>query len=447
MEKPGGEESGSASSPKQVALASLIGTSIEWYDFFIYGTAAALVFNALFFPGFDPLTGTLLAFSTFTIGFVARPIGGVIFGHFGDRIGRKAMLVTTLLLMGGATFLIGCLPTYAAIGVGAPLLLVALRLIQGLALGGEWGGAVLMAIEHAPGARRGFYGSFPQMGVPIGLILATLVFLPLAALPEQQFLSWGWRVPFMLSILLVVVGLVIRLKIAESPVFQRIKEGNVVSRTPIAEVLKAHPKQVLLVAGAYISSGIFFYLLVVFNLGYATQELGLERSTMLIIVLISTLLGLMVIPASGVLSDTFGRRPLFLIGEVVIALLAFPIFWVLDTKAFVLILVGYTVGTIAYSIPLAMMASFFSELFGTRVRYSGVSLGYTLGTILGSSLAPLIAAALLARTGSTVSVSIYIIATAVISFVCVLVLSETYQRNIEETEEVQPMKVGERQTT
>jgi metabolite-proton symporter len=446
MERLGGEELGRMSSPRQVALASLIGTSIEWYDFFIYGTAAALVFNLLFFPDFDPLTGTLLAFSTFTVGFVARPIGGVIFGHFGDRIGRKAMLVVTLLIMGFATFLIGCLPTYGTIGAAAPLLLVVLRLVQGLALGGEWGGAVLMAIEHSPGTRRGFYGSWPQMGVPIGLILATIVFLPLAALPEQQFLAWGWRVPFLLSILLVVVGLVIRLKIAESPVFQRIKDENAVPRTPILEAVRAYPKQILLIAGAYVSSGMFFYLLVVFNLGYATQQLGLDRSTMLTVVLITTVLGLLVIPASGMLSDALGRKPLFLIGEALIVLLAFPIFWILETRSPALILAGYALGTIAYSLPLAMMASFFSELFGARLRYSGVSLGYTLGTIFGSSLAPLIAAALVARTGSTASVSVYIIAAALISFVCVLILSETHRRSIGEPEG-QPTVAGEHQAS
>jgi metabolite-proton symporter len=430
-----GEESGRITSSWKVALASLIGTTIEWYDFSIYGTAAAIAFNSIFFPTFAPLTGTLLAFSTFAIAFFARPVGGVVFGHFGDRVGRKSMLVITLSLMGVATFLIGLLPPYDAIGVWAPILLVALRFIQGFSLGGEWGGAVLMAVEHSSEGRRGFYGSWVQMGVPSGLILGNLVFLPLAAMPDQQFLSWGWRVPFLLSVILVVVGIFIRLAIMESPAFRRVVDTNTVARVPILDALRAHPKEILLTAGAYLSSGVTFYVTGVFGLTYGVEDLGLERSTMLSLVLITMVMTFFGLPTFGALSDKLGRKPIFLAGVAGMGIFAFPWFWLLNSKAFGLMLLGYLLIFVAYSACYGTLATFFAELYGLRVRYSGLSLGYTLGTILGSAFAPFIATYLLNRTGTEASVALYMVIIAAVSFVCTLLLIETYRADIDDVDQ------------
>ena len=304
---------------KLVAVASMIGTTIEWYDFFLYGTAAALIFNRLFFPTFDPLVGTLASFGTYTVGFVARPIGGIVIGHYGDRIGRKSMLVLTLLIMGVATFGIGLLPTYAQVGPWAAVSLVVLRLAQGFAVGGEWGGAVLMAVEHAPAGRRGFYGSWPQLGVPAGLLLSTAVFAQFARLPEDQFLSWGWRVPFLLSLLLVGVGLIIRLQIQETPAFTRLKAAQTEARRPIIELLRSQRKEVLLAMGARLAENGAFYIYTVFVLVYGTQKVGLDRQTVLNGVLIAAACALVAIPVCGALSDRLGRRPVYLFGASVTA--------------------------------------------------------------------------------------------------------------------------------
>jgi MFS transporter, MHS family, shikimate and dehydroshikimate transport protein len=315
MERLGGERMGERSSIRQVAAASFIGTTIEWYDFFLYGTAAALVFNKLFFPEFSPLAGTLLAFSTYAVGFLARPIGGIVIGHYGDKIGRKSMLILSLLIMGIATFLIGLLPTYNAIGVAAPILLVILRLAQGFGVGGEWGGAVVLAVEHAPPGKRGFYGAWPQMGVPAGLLLSTGVFtLFNASLSDAAFLSWGWRVPFLLSIVLVAVGLFIRLRIMETPAFQRVKDTRSEARMPVIEVIRTHPRNVLLAMGMRIAENGVFYVFTVFSLTYGTQVLGVPRTTVLIGVLIAAAVGLFAMPYFGWLSDRVGRRPLYLGG-------------------------------------------------------------------------------------------------------------------------------------
>src|SRR5918994_776213 len=296
MERVGGEDRGQISAIRKVAAASLIGTTIEWYDFFIYGTAAALVFPALFFPEFSETAGTLAAFATFGVGFFARPVGGVIFGHFGDRIGRKTMLVLTLTIMGVATTLIGLMPTYEQIGIWAPLLLVVLRFAQGLGVGGEWGGAVLMAVEHSPREKRGFFGSWPQMGVPAGLILSNLIFLAVSSLPEAQFMAWGWRVPFLISILLVAVGLFIRLRIMESPAFQEIKDSGSASEKPLADLVKTHKRDVLTAMGMRIAENGTFYVLTVFVLTYGEEALGLGKNTMLTGVMIAAALGLVTIP-------------------------------------------------------------------------------------------------------------------------------------------------------
>src|SRR5438093_2554033 len=287
----------------------MIGTTIEWYDFFLYGTAAALAFNRLYFPTFDPLAGTLAAFGTYTVGFVARPIGGIVIGHYGDRIGRKSMLVLTLIIMGVSTFGIGLLPTYAQIGPWAAVGLVALRLAQGFGVGGEWGGAVLMAVEHAPAGARGFYGSWPQIGVPAGLLLSTAVFSLVSTLPEAQLLAWGWRVPFLLSLILVGVGLFIRLRIQETPAFSRIKEPGREAHLPLPDAVRAHPRNILLAMGARMAENGFFYIYSVFVLVYVTEQLGLPRSTILNGVLLATACELVSIPALAALSDRLGRRP------------------------------------------------------------------------------------------------------------------------------------------
>jgi MHS family shikimate/dehydroshikimate transporter-like MFS transporter len=431
VERLGGEDRGQISAIRKVALASLIGTTIEWYDFFIYGTAAALVFPTLFFPEFSETAGTLAAFATFGVGFFARPVGGIVFGHFGDRIGRKTMLVLTLTIMGVATTLIGLLPTYAAIGVAAPLLLVVLRFAQGLGVGGEWGGAVLMAVEHSPAEKRGFFGSWPQMGVPAGLILSNLIFLAVASLPEEQFLAWGWRIPFVLSIVLVAVGLFIRLRIMESPAFRRVQETNTEARMPIVDVVRTYPKQVLLAAGAFLVINAYFYILVSYLINYATAEAGMSNSAILTVVLISSVVSFFAMPLFAALSDRYGRRPIYLLGVAGMGVSAFLLFWATDTASFWLVLPAHIFGLGALSMSYGPQAAFYAEMFGTRVRYSGISLGYQGGSIFGGALAPFIATWLFAQTQTSTSIAVYVAALAVLSFVCAFVATETYQVDIE----------------
>lgn len=436
MERIGGERQGQTSSIRQVVLASFIGTTIEWYDFFLYGTAAALVFNKLFFPEFSPLAGTLAAFSTYAVGFMARPLGGVVFGHFGDKIGRKSMLVLSLLIMGIATFAIGLLPTFETIGVWAPILLVLMRIFQGFGVGGEWGGAVLMAVEHAPRGRRGFYGAWPQMGVPAGLLLANLIyFVTLNALGDQ-FLVWGWRLPFLLSIVLVAVGLFIRLRIAETPAFEQVKESRTESRMPIIEAVRDNPRNMLLGMGSRVANNAGFYILTVFLLSYVTTQVGVEQNVGLLGVIIASTIGLFTIPFYGALSDRIGRRPVFLGGIVFMGLFAFPFFWLLDTGSTVLIVLAVVIGlNIGHDAQYGPQAIFLSELFDTRVRYSGASLGYQLATILAGGFAPLICTALVAWSGGEPwPVSLYWIGLVLISFVSVYLASETYQSDLAEPE-------------
>jgi MFS transporter, MHS family, shikimate and dehydroshikimate transport protein len=421
------KERGQSTSIAQVAVASFIGTAIEWYDFFLYGTAAALIFNRLFFPTFDSLVGTLAAFGTYAVGFVARPLGGIVFGHYGDKIGRKSMLSLTLLLMGTATFCIGLLPTYNTIGVWAPVLLVVLRVVQGFGVGGEWGGAVLMAVEHAPAGKRGFYGSWPQVGVPAGLLLSTAVFSLISALPEAQLLTWGWRVPFLLSVILVGVGLFIRLRIQETPEFSRIKNTGRQARLPLLDAVRTHPGNILLAMGARVAENGFFYVYSVFALVYVTEQLGLSRSTILNGVLLATVCELFAIPAFGALSDYVGRRPVYMAGAAFSALFAFPFFWLLDTQQTALVWLAVVLGlSLGHGAMYGPQASFFSELFGARVRYSGASLGYQLASVFAGGLSPLIATALLAWSGGKPwPIAAYMVAMALITLVSVYLAAET----------------------
>jgi metabolite-proton symporter len=414
-----------------VALASLIGTSIEWYDFFLYNTAAALVFNKLFFPTFDPFAGTLLAFSTYTVGFAARPIGGIVIGHYGDKLGRKSMLVLTLVLMGVATFLIGVLPTYETIGPWAPVLLVVLRIVQGSGVGGEWGGAVLMAVEHAPAGKRGFYGSWPQIGVPAGLLTSTLVFSTFAGLPQEQFLSWGWRVPFLFSCVLVLVGLVIRLRILETPAFTKMKETRTESRQPVIEVLRKYPKQVLQAAGMRCAENGAFYIYSAFMLVYATQHVHISRDIPLTGIMIAAACEFIAVPAYGALSDRIGRKPVYMFGAIMTAVLAFPLFWLFDTGSTSLITLALLLVFLCSHAPMyAPQGAFFSELFGTSVRYSGASLGAQLSAAVAGGFSPLIATALLPTYGST-AIALYIIGMALITIVAVWSAVETMRHDIE----------------
>jgi metabolite-proton symporter len=414
------------SSVRRVIVASLIGTSLEWYDFFIYGTAAALVFNKLFFPDFEPLVGTLLAFTTYAVGFVSRPLGGIVFGHYGDRIGRKNVLVITLLLMGIATFVIGLLPTHATIGVWAPVLLVALRFLQGLGLGGEWGGAVLMTLESGESGRRGLNASWPQVGVPIGLLLANGVLSLMGALTtDAEFQSWGWRVPFLLSGLLVFVGMWIRMTIAESPLFREADTEHKTSRAPILDVLQHYPKQVLLAIGARLGVDVAFYTFVLFITTYIATFLKLPRSYALNAVLIAAAFQVIFIPLFGGLSDRYGRRPIFLLGAVGAAIFVFIFFAMLDTGSFAMIVLAAVIALFLHAAMYGTQAAFIAEMFPTRVRYSGASMGYQLAGIIGGALAPIISVALLNRYGTSTSVSLYVLATLVVTVLCVLAAPET----------------------
>lgn len=415
----------------RVVLASFIGTTIEWYDFFIYGTAAALVFNRLFFPEFEELTGTMFAYATFAIGFFARPIGGIVFGHFGDRLGRKTMLVTTLTIMGVATFLIGVLPTYETVGILAPIALVALRFIQGLGVGGEWGGAVLMAVEHGHRGRRGLYGSCVQAGVPVGLLLATAVFAIFSSLPDEQFLAWGWRVPFLLGIVLLGVGMFIRVRIMESPLFANVKSKQQMPSLPVLEVLRKHPGNVLLAMGARFAENASFYIFSVFVISYATGTLELQKNTVLTGIWLAAAVQFFAIPTFGLLSDRWGRRPVYLGGAVFIVLYAFPFFWLVNTQVNYLVWLAIILGLIGHSAMYGPQAAFFSELFGTNVRYTGASLGYQVASPLAGGLAPLIATQLLVVSdGDPSLVSVYLIVMGIITLVAVYFASETYRSNI-----------------
>jgi MHS family shikimate/dehydroshikimate transporter-like MFS transporter len=384
----------------KIAAASFIGSAIEWYDFFLFGTAAALVFSKIYFPTSDPLSGTLLAFATFGVGFFARPLGGIIAGHLGDRIGRKKTLVGTLLLMGIATALVGVVPNYQTIGALAPVLLVTLRVLQGLGVGGEWGGAALLAVEHAPKDKRGFYGSWPQMGVPAGLLLSSGAFAIMSQLPEDEFLSWGWRLPFLASAILVIIGLIIRAKITEPPSFQKILDSKTQVKSPIMEALRKYPKEVALSAGIRFADNVLYYVFATFGLTYMTTQLGLPRSVALAGVLIASAIELITMPLFGALSDRIGRRPVVLTGAVIMVAMAFPFFWLVGTGSPLAVIIACVI-TIAgaHSMVFAPISAWFAEMFGAGIRYSGVSVGFQMGSLIAGAPTPFLATYLLSVNG------------------------------------------------
>ena len=416
---------------RPVILASFVGTTIEWYDFFLYGTAAALVFNKLFFPTLDPLAGTLSAYGTFAVGFLARPLGGAVFGHYGDRVGRNSMLVWSLMIMGVATALIGVLPTYATIGVWAPVLLVVVRFAQGIGVGGEWGGAVLMAVEHSGGRSRGLHGSWPQMGVPAGLLLSTGIFALFSSrLPEAEFLSWGWRVPFLLSTLLIGIGMFVRLRLLETPSFTQEIARQGPARAPLLEVFRLHPREVLVGMGMRFAQNVLFYIFTVFVLSYGEKTLGYSKATMLAGVATGAAVGMLSIPLFAALSDRWGRRPVYLTGAVLSLLYAFPFFWLLGQgPGFVAlaIVLGLNVGQ---DMMYGPQAAYFAELFSTRVRYSGASLIYQLTSVFSGGLAPFIATLLLARYGVN-AVAGYMAASCALTVVATLAAPETHRVDLD----------------
>ena len=417
---------------RRVIVASFIGTTIEWYDFFLYGTAAALVFNRLFFPTLSPVAGTLSAYGTFAVGFVARPLGGVVFGHYGDRVGRKKMLVWSLLIMGIATALIGLTPSYDQIGIWAPALLVTLRFVQGFGVGGEWGGAVLLAVEHSGGARRGFHGSWPQMGVPAGLLLSTAVFGALSSgLPEREFLAWGWRVPFLVSVLLVGIGLFIRLRILETPAFARLKETRRESSLPLLEVFREHPRQILIGMGMRFAQNALFYVYTVFVLSYGEKSLGYPRSLMLRGVMLMSIIGLLTTPLWSHLSDRMGRKPVYFSGALISLLTAFPFFWLIQRGPRFVGIAIVLVMNVGHDMMYGPMAAYLSELFGTKVRYTGASLVYQLTSVFSGGIAPFIATILLARFGSS-AVAAYVMACCAVTLVATALAPETHRTSLDE---------------
>ncbi len=407
---------------RRAVIASTVGTSIEWYDFFLYGTASALVFPTLFFPNSAPFVGILASFGTQFVGFASRPIGAAIFGHFGDRIGRKATLITTLLVMGIGTFLIGCLPTYHTLGAFAPVLLVILRIAQGIGVGGEWGGSVLLSMEWGKRKNRGFMASWPQLGVPIGLLLSTGAVKLMSAWTGKGFESWGWRIPFLVSIVLVGVGLYVRLRVVESPEFSKVTETAKVMRLPVWESIKRHPRAILCSAFIRMSEQAPFYLFVTFVLTYGTKHLKLAQNDLLGYTMIAAAIGLISVPLFGWLSDKIGRRLMYGIGIVLTASFAFPYFGLLNTKISGLVLVGIVVSLIVHDMQYGPEAALIAESFDTNVRYSGASLGYQFASVIAGGPAPLIAAAILSATGSSTWISWYIVGCAVLAMIALIAM-------------------------
>ena len=429
---------------RKVALTALAGTSIEWYDFFLYGAAAALIFPAAFFSeNIPPATALILSLLTFAAGFIARPIGGIIFGHFGDKIGRKKTLISALMLMGISSTLIGLLPTYAMIGVAAPILLTLLRFAQGLAIGGQWGGAMLLVTESAPSNKRGYYGAFAQAGAPIGVILANLALIITSALVSEEFFNtWGWRIPFLASALLIVISMYIQLNLEDTEAFKELAahrndqekdEQTVIEKSPVIEAIRKYPKRIVLAAGAFLNIQVTFYILIAFLLAYGVQSANMERDDMLTAVLIAS--GIMV-PVQFLFSsysDRHGRRGIFMLGAVLSGLWAFAVFPLVDTGNFWLIVLAVSGGLVFLAMMYGPQAAFFTELFSTEVRYSGATLGYQFGAILGGAFAPTIAVKLWTEL-DIFFVSAYMAFSALLTLLSVMALTETYQSDLSKTE-------------
>jgi len=415
----------------RAVIASTIGTTIEWYDFFLYSTVTGLVFAKLYFPQSEPLVGTLQAFTIYAVGFAARPVGAAIFGHWGDRLGRKSALIATLLLMGVATFLVAFVPSYESIGVWGAVLLTVLRFIQGVGVGGEWGGSVLLAMEWARNDReRGFVASWPQFGVPAGLFLANLAVLAFSALSGDQFLSWGWRVPFFLSILLIAVGLWIRLGILETPTFARLVADDKVERAPILAVLRQHPKEIVLTALARMAEQAPFYIFTAFVFTYGTTAVGTSRDLLLAAVMLAAVISFVTVPLSGHLSDRYGRKRVYMLGTVLTGVYGFAYFGLLNTGVTGLIFLAVAVSLIPHDIMYGPQAALIAECFTGRLRYSGSSLGYQLASVIAGGPAPLIAAALYAEYRSGMAIALYILACAVISLIATAMLPDYTNRDI-----------------
>jgi MFS family permease len=413
-----------ATSPsrRSIFVASFIGTSIEWYDYYIFGTAAALVFGQLFYPSFSPAAGTLAAFATFAIGFIARPLGAAVIGHYGDRLGRKSMLVLTLVLTGSATFLIGVLPTFEAIGIAAPVLLVLLRLAQGFGVGGEWGGAVLIATEHAPPTRRALYGSFAQFGVPIGVLTSNLAFLAVSPLSDEDFMSWGWRLPFLASIVLVVVGILVRRRLQDAPEFERLKKERTVSKVPVADLVRSEPLKLVLASLAAIAPPAIGYSVIVYMLTYGTQVVGFARPLLLTLILLSTVVWIATIVVSALLADRYGAKPIYVIGTITAVVWPLPMFALVDTGSAGLAFIAFCVAAIVQGLIVGAQGRLFTEIFDVRVRYSGASIAYQIGGMIGGAVTPIAATALFAYYGSSTAVAAYLTAVCLLSLLSILAL-------------------------
>ena len=423
---------------RKVALTALAGTSIEWYDFFLYGAAAALIFPTAFFGETTPNTALILSLLTFAAGFIARPIGGIVFGHYGDRVGRKKTLVMALILMGVSSTLIGLLPTYAMIGVTAPILLTSLRFAQGLAIGGQWGGAMLLVTESAPSNQRGYYGAFAQAGAPVGVILANLAFIVTSSLvSEESFYSWGWRIPFLASAVLIAISMYIQLNLEDTKAFKELKllrensneNVKVTKRSPIIEALRKYPKRIALAAGAFLSIQVTFYILIAFLLAYGASSENISRDDMLTAVLIASAIMVPIQFVFSSYSDRNGRKGIFMLGAILTGIWAFAIFPLVDTEFFWLIVLAITGGLIFLAMMYRPQAAFFTELFSTEVRYSGATLGYQFGAILGGAFAPTIAA-LLWNDFGVIWVSVYIAFASFLTLLSVMALTETYKNNL-----------------
>ncbi|HLU54493.1 MAG TPA: MFS transporter [Pseudonocardia sp.] len=409
-------------SRRSIFVASFIGTSIEWYDYYIFGTAAALVFGQLFYPDFSPAAGTLAAFATFAVGFIARPLGAAVIGHFGDRLGRKSMLVLTLLLTGGATFLIGVLPTFESIGLAAPLLLVILRLAQGFGVGGEWGGAVLIATEHAPPTRRAIYGSFAQFGVPVGVLTSNIAFLAVSPLADEDFMAWGWRLPFLASIVLVVVGIIVRRRLQDAPEFQRLKQERSLAKVPVADLFRTEPLKVVLASLAAIGPPAIGYSVIVYMLTYGTQVVGFPRPLLLTLILLSTLVWIATIVVSAVLADRYGAKPIYVIGTITAVVWPLPMFALVDTGNAGLAFIAFCVAAIVQGLIVGAQGRLFTEIFDVRVRYSGASITYQIGGMIGGAVTPIAATALFAAYGSSTAVALYLTGICLLSLIGILAL-------------------------